>query len=342
MMQRNEVALLPLWLRHHGLLFGLPNLCVIDNGSDDPAVLATLRSAEARGVHIIRGHMTPADFAAKGEIVSDIIRGWDRDADYDLAIPLDCDEFVGVLTDRLALDRESILAACAAVCREQGTFLTNRVLLNIPLRPGYFLPQSIQRGLFRAGTIVTLDHGFHAPVSTMPERWVQTPFVYFHMHNRPDFEAIRAFARQKLYHLTGGDDRRLAEDRAEGAHLAHYFRTTGEAFEASYRGRPDIYMPGFVPYLTELAIDPEPVLGSGGIVLHAAPPEGYLVHKSDPDERRHVFDRFDADWYARENLDVATDNFFGIWPLLHFIMHGWDEGRRPHPPGLAPIVIEQG
>jgi len=74
-------------------------------------------------------------------------------------------------------------------------------------------------------------------------------------------------------------------------------------------------MPGFILYLMELAIDPEPVLGRGGIVLHAAPPEGYLVRKSDPDEQRHVFHRFDADWYARENLDVPTKNFSESGPL---------------------------
>ena len=65
MMQRNEVNALEPWLRYHAHLFGLENLCVIDHGSDHPAVIATLAAYEAQGLQL-RRLPAEADYRRKG------------------------------------------------------------------------------------------------------------------------------------------------------------------------------------------------------------------------------------------------------------------------------------
>jgi len=340
-MQRNEAALLEPWLLHHGRIFGFGNLTVIDNGSDDRVVLEVLGRYEALGVAVMRGFDTPQDFGRKGEVVTEAIRGWDAEGGYDFALPLDCDEFVGVLTDRFSLERKDVLAAFETVLGEEASFLTNRIFLNVPNRPGYFVPQIIQRAVLKAGSVRALDRGFHAPVTCFPDRWVQMPLAYLHLHNRPDYEEIRRFARQKLFHLTGGDEEALAAHRDQSSHLGHYFRQDAEAFVSQYRDRADVFLPEVTGYFRELGADVAAILGEGGFALPGGRGAGVLVHRSAEGERVHEFARFDARYYAAANGDVAGDDFYGLWPLLHFIECGWREGRAPHAGEGAPFVVRR-
>ncbi|NHO32651.1 glycosyltransferase family 2 protein [Acetobacter fallax] len=340
-MQKNETTLLEPWLLHHGALFGFSALTVIDNGSDDPVVLDILRRYEASGVTVLRDYATKEDFVRKGDIVADVIRGWDRDGGYAFALPLDCDEFIVTMTGSLAWDRDSVFAALARMADQQATFVNNRVLLNVPSRPGYFRPQIIRRAIFAANTIVSLDHGFHNPGTIYPDRWGQSLLACLHLHNRPRFTDIQRAAHEKLRHLIGDADPASVSPTSEGYHLYSYFRIPEADFLKQYRDHPDIYAPGLLSWFEEIGIDWHRLLGTGGVQLPVTPPAGFLVHKSDDDERRHRFVQFDAAFYAATNPDVAQDAFYGQWPLLHYITSGWDEGRLPNGQSLPPIVVEQ-
>lgn len=340
-MQKNEAVLLEPWLLHHAALFGFDALTVLDNGSDNPAVLDTLKRYEARGVTVIHDYPTKEDYGRKGEIVADIIREWDRRGGYAFALPLDCDELLITVTERIAWDRASVHAALARMAGQKSTFVNNRMLLNIPHRPGYFRPQIIQRAIFAADTITSLDQGYHFPGTIYPDRCGQSLLACLHLHNRPNYEDIKTVARNKLRHLTGEADLATMEPTEEGYHLYSYFRTSEETFLSQYRDQPDVYIPGILPYLESLGIDWRPMLGTGGVQLPLRPPHNFLVHRAEHREQRHIFETYDAAYYAAHNPDVVADPHYGLWPLAHFLPTGWNEGRRPNGLSQPPVIVEQ-
>lgn len=338
-MQKNEVALLEPWILHHAYLFGFKNLTVIDNGSTDPAVLALLRTSEQRGVTVERNYNAPEDFVRKGDVITNVIKQWDRDGGYDLAFPLDCDEFLVALTDVLSCQRSAVHAALEPLVGAEATLINQRVLLNVPHRPGYFIPQVISRAIFSTGTAVSLCRGLHRPLSRYPNRWLQAPLACLHLHNRPRYEDIKAMAREKLRHLTGDQNPAMMEPTEAGNHLYHYFKRSEAEFLQLYRGRADLYLPGVIAHFRQLGVDPRPLFGQGGIAINVHPPTGYLAHKTTSDDTRHLFDFFDASYYEQNNPDVKRDTTFGAWPLVHYIRHGLEEGRRPNAVGFQPIEI---
>ncbi|NHN88526.1 glycosyltransferase family 2 protein [Acetobacter conturbans] len=340
-MQKNERTLLEPWLLHHASLFGFSALTVIDNGSDDPVVRNILRRYEKRGVTVIWDRTSRDDFIHKGDVIADVIRRWDREGGYDFAFPLDCDEFIVALTDHLAWDQRTVLSALETMSGRQATFINDRILLNVPSRPGYFLPQIVTRPVLAAGSIVSLDHGFHSARTIYPYHWVQAPLACLHLHNRPHFSDIQAAALEKLRHLIGDADPATVTPTLEGQHLYSYFQSTEEEFVQQYRDHADVYVPGIREHFERLGVDWRLLLGEGGVQLPLRPPAGYLVHSSADCESVHRFEQFDAAFYAHANPDVATDNFYGRWPLVHYVMNGWKEGRLPNAVSAEPIILKQ-
>lgn len=338
MMQKNEATLLEPWILWHAAIFGFPSLTVIDNGSTDPAVLEIQSRYEEKGVRIIRDHASHTDFLHKGEVIAGIIRQWDAEESYDFAVPLDCDEFLTVFLDQLSLDPDVIRRQFDYLIQENATFITERLLLNVPEAPDYYRPQIVRRGLFRAHTIVSLDRGFHNPQSLYPNRYVRTPFVYLHLHNRPDYEDIRRFARQKL---TATDTGAPPEHPKDGTHLHYYFNASYQDFLASYSLTPDLYAPMIAQRFRDLGVDPDILLGMGESVPHPplSIPSGFVAHRARDDGQQHEYRVFDPLYYARSNPDVTQDDYYGIWPLIHYVTLGWDEGRQPDPHDGPALVL---
>src|SRR4051794_8936502 len=111
MMQKDEDILLRPWLLYHGYLFGFENLYVFDNGSSSEAVLATLQAFAAVGVNVDFTHDRPEDFEFKGEVIGRTIKEFRQDDRYDIALPLDCDEFLAVRGSAgVTCNRNEILA----------------------------------------------------------------------------------------------------------------------------------------------------------------------------------------------------------------------------------------
>ena len=347
-MQKNEATLLEPWILWHGAIFGLSNLTVVDNGSTNPHVKDVQKRYEAQGVQIIRKYRAHKDFLRKGEIFTDIIRGWDAEDACDFALPMDCDEFLAFFLDRLSVDPAEIRAQFELLKEEQATLITDRLLLNVPNAPNYYRPQSVPRALFKAHTIVGLDRGLHAPQTIYPERCVRTPFVHLHLHNRPDYEDIRRFARQKLAHIAGaipGEKPRAGqitpENPKEGYHLRYYFQASQEDFLRSYLHTPDIYAPVIADHFRGLGVDPAPILGDTAapqFPVHV--PQNFLAHRRLQDGSQHEYVLFDPLSYAHENEDVVKDAFYGIWPLIHYMDAGWREGRRPNASGMEPFLLQ--
>src|SRR5271170_8315503 len=96
MMQKDEDLLLRPWLLYHGYLFGFENLYVYDNGSKSTRIFETLREFADIGVHVDLSFTRQEDFENKGAILGEKIKEFKNSDLYDIAIPLDCDEFLAI------------------------------------------------------------------------------------------------------------------------------------------------------------------------------------------------------------------------------------------------------
>ena len=320
MMQRDETQLLLPWLRHHGALFGFENLIVLDNGSRDAGVLATLARFERAGVRVERAHAAPRDFLDKGRHVARVIGELDAAAaaedGYDFALPIDCDEFLAVFDEfGLSCSRRAIDRAFEALLGERRALGIEMSLTNVVGRPGWFAADTLQKGFLPAGSVLEVDHGFHHPRSRLEDGMRWTRFCFLHFHNKP-FDTLVAHARRKLDGLVDHHDLdALRAYRGMNYHLVPYFFMT----PAQYRAIPDrmltLTVPGFTRLAAALGIDRmlfgEPA-GETDDAVRLRLPGGAPV-------------AFEASTYLAAHPDVQAA---GVAPLQHYLRHGWNEGRR--------------
>ena len=92
-MQKNEFDLFPIFIKYYGNLVGYSNIHVVDNGSSKD-MLPLLKNASDLGVNVDFSYSRETDFKNKGKIIQGNINK--VVLNYDICIPLDCDEFIGV------------------------------------------------------------------------------------------------------------------------------------------------------------------------------------------------------------------------------------------------------
>jgi hypothetical protein len=254
MMQRNEDLCLHPWCAWHGYLFGFENLYIIDHGSDDRTVQETLKRFEALGTHVARLPAS-ADFREKGEFVTAALRLADATGQYDLLLPLDCDEFV-VMRDAAGgpnAVREDILAYMSGLQGE--VFAVQENFLNMLNHPEIFFALPYAKMFFRSGAIHTLDPGSHACLDGTPG--IPTRLVYAHYHHKT-FARQRAASAEKLRpYVDVNDAAAMDAFRGIGWHLVTHLQKT----EAEYMAlmRPDsrcIAFPALNQIFERLGIDP--------------------------------------------------------------------------------------
>ncbi len=314
-MQRDETQLLEPWLRHHGLLFGFENLVVLDHGSREAGVLATLARYERAGVRVERAHAGPRDFLDKGLHVARVIAELDRAGGYDFALPIDCDEFLALFdADGLCCGRDAIHAALDALAGERRALGIELSLGNAVGRPGWFVADVLPKGFLAADTLLDLDHGYHRPRSRRAEGTRWTRFCYLHFHNKP-LPTLIEHARRKLEGLVDHNDPEALR-RYDGInyHLVPYFFLT----EAQYHAIPDRMLTLQVPGFTRLSA----ALGTDGLLFGTPPADdGDRVRLRRLGEAPVAFD---GGAYLAANPDVRAA---GVAPLQHYLRHGWAEGR---------------
>ena len=299
MMQRDERTMLAQWINHYKTLFGIQNLTVMDNGSEDPDTIEILREAETLGMKVMWGFGTPHDFHQKGGHFGNIIKGlWDPAGNYDFALPVDCDELLAVFTDKgVSLDRVSIHRELDHLIGTKQALRMCMSLFNVPGAPGWFaVDRHFHKGFLSAGTIQIMDNGHHEPISRMAPGYVSTRLTYLHWHNRP-FAELKANSRRKLDPaMQGLSDAELSEyakKPSPGSHLVRNLFITEEEYRNRHSNDLQIHVPGLWPGTTWLR-----------------------------DPRGEV--EWNKDRYLRKNPDVVR---FGHGPLYHYVWHGWNEGR---------------
>lgn len=326
MMQKDESILLDPWLKYHGYLFGFENIVVIDNGSTDQTVLQALERFERVGVEVVRGYGTPRDFEAKGVIVGEVIRKWDAGPAYDYALPIDCDESLGLWQDgRLSCRRGEILSYLEALASIKGIHSHFKVvtnLFNIPEDPGWYWPQDATKTFFAPKSIVGLDHGFHFGRTKFDVPTFETHITYFHFHFKP-YDDFLISAKNKLMPFVDPDDHAaLAHYQGPGGHLLAGILSGRDAYLSRFNDCFRIHFSELGFLLSSLGVDHAMFNESSA---SCGIPDLALAMTGHNDVRRVNHEVFDAFAYRRKWIDVATA---GVDPLLHYVRCGRAENRE--------------
>jgi len=348
MMQKDETYLLRPWLAYHGYLFGFDNLFVIDNGSTDPAVRATLDEFGGKGVTIDRGHPTREDYLVKGELIGATIQALDAKGGHDFIMPIDCDEFVLLRTESdIVCGREAILTYLAGLTGEKHVLRVPYQLANHPLNPDIYHHYNYGKVLFAAGTALPIDHGNHVAIDPSGRKPRDTRLVHLHFHHKV-FDLKLAQARQSWIGGIDLDDHaKLETYDGRSVHLKNYFLRGRDAYYRGFLEQSHVYLPRFRALLKELdapidlpteavgdplqlritEVDASSMDESNGIVVivPAAPPT-----QTAPASFRAV--RFHEGDYLKANPSLAD---WHVEPTIHFLLHGSKEGRPLRPAGVT-------
>lgn len=322
-MQRDEDILLEAWIRYHGYLFGFENLLVFDNNSTHSEVIATLRFYERLGVDVRWEHRTGADFVGRGGHFRNIVRHWDATADYDFALPLNCDEFLCVFTrDGISCRRSLIDSHFEALRGSEAPLAIDIGLDNVPQRPGWFSARHRPKRFLAARTVAEIDHEHREIRTDRSDAPRSTNFARLHVHNKP-IEALKRSARAKLDAFLDVDD-----PEARAAYAGPYAACLAELglTEKDYlRGFDEKLLcavPEFSLTLEALGITHE------ALVDENAEPAGATtalrLPKRKPREAERVV-TFDARAYQDIHPDIAHS---GALALKHYLVFGHQEGRE--------------
>ena len=242
MMQKDESVLLEPWLKYHGNLFGFENIFLFDNGSIIPSVNDTLAKYEYKGIHLNRSFLTVADYALKGEIISDCLLKMQSSSSYDVAVPLDCDEFL-VLKDGAGATTapKRILGYLNDLSKLGGLFRVDTQFFNIINRPGEFgVGDYTKTVLVLDGTFVSSDHGHHFCRTSTTSHYSNCNLAYVHYHYKP-LAMLRNHARAKLAPFVDVNDLvDVSTYTGPGHHLCRYLTMTEEEFQV-WHGGSDFY-----------------------------------------------------------------------------------------------------
>jgi hypothetical protein len=275
MMQKDEVLLLKPWLLHHGYLFGYENLFVYDNGSTAPAVKEILAQFAALGVNVDDSHATPAGFADKGNIFSEVISEFRRQSRYDVVLPLDCDEFAAIeVPGGYSSARNLILGELQRIDWGNLICRTGHGLFSLPGQFDVFQAAGHHKSIAAVRAFTWIDHGFHQ--ARLPEggSYAPTSLVYLHLHYRPH-AAFMAGAKDKLRPWTNPDDLETLKVYGHvGEHLVRYFfMTEADYYALDFGTQPKLKFTGLRDFLAA-HMDVAALILAWGASSPAAPTAG--------------------------------------------------------------------
>lgn len=230
-MQKNEVELLPIWLDYYRQLVGASNIYLIDNGSDFDSTKAALADARTSGVNVL-DHPGHDAFLRKGSLIQDLARS--LEAEYDIILPIDGDEFLtmkeapGALLDLATLQRE-----VAGFLRSDRDYaLITCHFLNIAHTP-FVVRRHFRKVFIRPTTEFNLNRGFHYRVDQAAEGY-ESGLAYLHFHHKAEVEVMQNLAipklgeeRYKTFIETGGEE----PLKGGGKHMTKYFSMSQDHYQ---------------------------------------------------------------------------------------------------------------
>lgn len=223
-MQKDEHDLFPAFVKYYGEAFGYNHIHVLDNGSS-PTMDAALEHAKSLGVSVKTDHNTPQDFEQKGVILGKEINA--NQDNYDVFLPLDCDEFIGLkeADGSYTCDVNNLLNFFSSL--EPGAYRTiQRVRNNLTDLERFFIYGGSAKVFFVKTAVVGLDVGSHGCKS--PKKITDTALCHFELHNKP-FEILQQHARNKMELRVDVDDMEaLKQYTGKGIHLIRFLRKNAE------------------------------------------------------------------------------------------------------------------
>jgi hypothetical protein len=249
MMQKDEEILLRPWLLYHGYLFGFENLYVFDFGSSSKAVLATLAEFASLGVNI---DFTPAahgDAGATDLILRETISRFHSCDSYDVAVPLDCGEFIaGMGKDGIGCHRTEILAEFDQVSAG-GVSVTQGCLENLPGFIDRFRYLEYRRSIVTVRRFLDGIDGTDpanpqaGPTALLYVRFVHSPFEENNAHPQryPSMSPLEDYV----------EPCKNAQPVVRFRGLARFLRAVmdfGATCDAWEAGRPEVQPPGLLEF----------------------------------------------------------------------------------------------
>jgi Glycosyl transferase family 2 len=224
MMQKDEADLLQLFAQYYSLLFGSENLYIFDNGSNE-RIQRILHNLEKDGCNIIMGYNEQNDFEKKGLIFTEYFKKYQDK--YDVFLPLDCDEFIGVETeDGFSCNKHEIMQELNTVA-PNNAYQIRSIYRNHPIYLDMFHNyQGHKKFFFGKGEIRDLSVGYHN--FTYPKRLINSQLIYFEFHHKP-FPTLIEHARNKMRsRITFNDAKQLEFYKGAGNHLIKYLLMPSE------------------------------------------------------------------------------------------------------------------
>lgn len=320
MMQKDEELLLRPWLLYHGYMFGFENLYVYDNGSAIHSVTETLREFSDVGVNVDFAFHRPEDFDNKGNVIGDKIMEFRQANLYDVAVPLDCDEFLAVNHSDIGITchRGQVHGELDRIHHQGVTCRTGFCLDNKPGELELFRYSNHTKSVVLVRDFTGIDHGFHE--ADMPEGldYGRTTLIHIHMHFKP-FEHLLRSARDKLRpYVDTRDAEALRHFDGVGMHLKDYFFVS----RSDYYRRLDNHAAPLLRFsgLTR-AISVFMNLGTFRAAWEDGRPE-------DPGDQPLAIDLercpFNGSAYLEANPDLRSLELDALW---HFVIAGYFEAR---------------
>lgn len=264
MMQRNEINNLEPWIRYHGYLFGINNLCVIDHGSTDKAVIDVLSTYQDMGMQI-RHLSAEADFKFKGKYITETLSTLDAFGLYDFFIPLDCDEFVSLKTEngRYTCCKNMIMSYIQKLRNKTCVLEVKENLINFLGQPGKFLNLPYQKIFFTAKNCGVVDDGSHRETSGLVRGSEVTRLAYIHFHLRPYALQIEASLQKLRPYVDVKDLKALKSYTGPGWHLIPHILEGEEKYLEIMKYEPPVEVDGLLELFKKLGINPLFTEGSG-------------------------------------------------------------------------------
>ena len=195
MMTRNEYPLIVSWIEYHGKVYGFENLYIID-ASDEPKVIAALKSAEKLGVSVNYSHANLNEVQVE---IDDLMKSLVPSCD--LVIKLDTDEFIAYynpITLSLSTDRNVIMSYLDSLAFDGRKYTIGYYAINTNVTKGCIADNPVKsfttfalfpwpkfKVIVPAATFHSMDLGGHvgtvvAPYNGEPHN---TNITIFHYHN---------------------------------------------------------------------------------------------------------------------------------------------------------------
>jgi hypothetical protein len=231
-MQKNEGEMIFAWAKYHTALFGIDCVTIFDNGSTCQTTIKILDELKAIGINVISGFDRPIDFEMKGDVLGNYFKY--RKGEFNLFIPLDCDEFLAVSNKHgeFSCEPGHVKNELSKYIFSDAPLMIKGSFYNVPYSTSKFFFFPEEKVFFSSQSFQSVDMGFHYGKTLNLSDNIFTEIVHIHLCHKPlwkvqndaiDKLKLRLSPGQKIDNYTG-----------PGQHLAKYFTINELEYENSY------------------------------------------------------------------------------------------------------------